>query len=453
MDPNPKVYESPLASRYASPEMGTLFSPYSRALVWRNLWIALAEGEQELGLPITDEQIDELIAHAEEIDFDQIATYEKELHHDVMAHIRAYGDRCPTARKIIHLGATSCFVTDNGDLILMREGLQILAYKLERVIHALTAFAKTYAKLPCLAFTHFQPAQLTTVGKRAALWLQDFQDDFQELKNRLEKLRFLGVKGATGTQSSYLALFDGDSDKVEELDRLVAKKMGFFNIYTVTGQTYPRKQDVQLLNALAAIAVSASKFATDLRLLAHLKEIQEPFEAKQVGSSAMPYKRNPILAERICSLSRYLVNLAANGAQTASSQWLERSLDDSANRRLTLPEAFLTCDALLELLLTVIKGLQVNKEVIAKHVEEELPLMATENILMAAVKKGGDRQALHEKLRTLALEGDTKTLLARIAQDKSFDLSEHELKKIVSVEAFIGRAPEQVEALIQRGFS
>ena len=433
--------------------MGALFSPFSRALLWRKLWLALAEGEQELGLPITDAQIQELSDHLEEIDFAAIERYEKELQHDVMAHIHAYGDLCPNARKIIHLGATSCFVTDNGDLLLFREGLQILAYKLERVIHVLGAFAKTHAKLPCVAFTHFQPAQLTTVGKRAALWLQDFMDDLQEIKLRLEQLRFLGVKGATGTQASYMALFNGDSAKVEELDRRVAKKMGFFNLYTVTGQTYPRKQDMQLLTALASVGVSATKFATDLRLLAHLKELAEPFQEKQVGSSAMPYKRNPVLSERICSLSRYLINLSANGAQTAASQWLERTLDDSANRRLTLPEAFLTCDAILDLLLQVIKGLKVNSEVIAEHVQEELPYMATENILMAAVKKGGDRQKLHGLLRDLALEGRGDTLISRIAKTPAFGLSEAELREIVSVEAFIGRAPEQVEELIQRGLS
>lgn len=450
---DPKAYDSPLGSRYASKEMGALFSPFSRALVWRKLWLALAEGEQELGLPITDAQIQELADHLEEIDFALIEQYEKETQHDVMAHIHAYGDLCPNARKIIHLGATSCFVTDNGDLILFREGLQILAYKLERVIHALTAFAKTHAKLPCVAFTHFQAAQLTTVGKRAATWLQDFIDDMQELKMRLEQLRFLGVKGATGTQASYMALFEGDSAKVEELDRRVAKKMGFFNLYTVTGQTYPRKQDMQVLTALAGIGVSASKFATDLRLLSHLKELSEPFQDKQVGSSAMPYKRNPVLSERICSLSRFLINLSANGAQTAAAQWLERSLDDSANRRLTMPEAFLTCDAILDLLLKVIQGLKVNIPVIEQHVQEELPFMATENILMAAVKKGGDRQKLHEELRQLSLSGKGDTLLSRIAQNPSFGLSENDLKQIVSVEAFIGRAPEQVEELIQRGLS
>lgn len=450
-------YESPLSVRYASSEMSNTFSPIFKYSTWRQLWVALAEAESELGLPVSKHQIEELSRHIHTIDFTVADKYEKELQHDVMAHIQAYGDQCPVARPIIHLGATSCFVTDNGDLIQMRQGFQLLLSKLKTIIQQLSQFAAEYAHLPCLAFTHFQSAQLTTVGKRACMWLQDLFLDFQELSMRTENLCFLGTKGATGTQASFLALFDGDVSRVEELDQLVAKKMGFSKIFPISGQTYTRKQDVYVLNALAGIAISAHKFASDLRLLAHLKEMEEGFAEKQVGSSAMPYKRNPILSERICSLSRFLLSLNENPAYTASTQWFERTLDDSANRRLVLPEAFLTCDAILSLLSTVITHWQVHPKVIARHVAEELPFLATENILMACVKKGGDRQDLHEKLKMhsfttrkrIAEEGESNDLLEKIADDPAFPLSSEEIHAIVDEKHFIGLAPQQVDHFLE----
>lgn len=450
-------YESPLAERYASNEMVALFSPKTKFSTWRRLWVALAEAEQALGLPITEAQIEEMNSSIHEIDFEKAAAYEKKLQHDVMAHIHTYGDQCPQAKPIIHLGATSCFVTDNTDILLMREGLNLLSEKLKRVMKQLAFFAKEYASLPCLAYTHLQPAQLTTLGKRACLWLQDLLLDYHELLHRGKGLQFLGTKGATGTQASFLALFDNDPAKVKELDALVAKKMGFDRSIAIASQTYTRKQDAFIVNALAGIAVSAHKFATDLRLLAHLKEVEEPFSEKQVGSSAMPYKRNPILAERICALSRYLIALSQNPAYTASLQWLERTLDDSANRRITLAESFLTCDAILELLLKITAHLVVYPKVIAKHVSEELPFLTTENILMAGVKKGGDRQILHEQLRIhsqasadrIKKEGLENDLIDRIAGDSSFHLKRKDLEELLKSDHFTGRAAEQTHTFLE----
>lgn len=450
-------YKSPLTERYASEEMSTIFSPQYKHTIWRKLWIALAKAEKALGLSITQEQIEELERHYQTIDFAAAEKQESLLHHDVMAHIQVFGEQCPLAKPIIHLGATSCYVTDNTDIIQMRAGLGILLLKLTQVIQQLASFAEKYKELACLGFTHLQPAQLTTVGKRTCLWIQDLLMDFQELEYRLENLRFLGVKGATGTQASFLALFDNDHNKVQQLDHLVADDLGFTNVFLVSGQTYTRKQDVQIINAIAGIAVSAHKFATDLRLLAHLKEIEEPFEEKQVGSSAMPYKRNPILAERICSLSRFLLSLAENPSYTAATQWLERTLDDSANRRLCLPEAFLTCDSILNLLLKVTASLVVYPKMIERHIQEELPFMATENILMACVKQGGDRQELHEKIRkhskaaadNVKLNGQNNDLLDRLTQDPTFNLSKEKIAKILNVKNFIGCAPQQVDEFLK----
>jgi adenylosuccinate lyase len=449
-------FESPFSSRYASPEIQQIFSPQFKHSSWRRLWVALAEGQKELGLPIQDNQIQEMKQNVDNINFDKALEYEKQLQHDVMAHIHAFADLCPTAKPIIHLGATSCYVTDNTEIIQMRRGLEILIPKLKRVLKQLAAFAKQYAALPCLGFTHFQPAQLTTVGKRACLWLQELLIDFHELQNRNNNLRFLGVKGTTGTQASFLSLFKQDQAKVKALDEIVSKKMGFPISYIISGQTYTRKQDMQIVDALSGMAVSAHKFATDIRLLAHLKEIEEPFLEKQVGSSAMPYKRNPILSERICGLARYLISLRENPAYTAATQWLERSLDDSSNRRVAIPDAFLAADAILLLLIDLTKNLVVYPQVIDKHIQEELPFMATENILMASVMKGGNRQELHEKLRQLTQkagtaikqEGKKFRLLDEIAQDSDFRLSFDELKQILDVKAFIGRAPQQVEEFL-----
>lgn len=450
-------YHSPLTTRYASQEMSNLFSDQYKYSTWRKLWVALAKAEAELGLPISQQQIDELVSHIDDIDFDQADQFESVMHHDVMAHIHAYAEQCPSARAIIHLGATSCYVTDNTDIIQMREGLQLLIAKLQKVIYQIAQFAKQYAYLPCLGFTHFQPAQLTTVGKRACLWIQELLIDLKELKYRKDHLRFLGVKGTTGTQASFLALFNGDHQKVEMLDHLVTIEMGFQYFFLISGQTYTRKLDVMVLNALAGIGMTAHKFATDLRLLTHLKEVEEPFGKQQIGSSAMPYKRNPILSERVCSLSRFLIALAENPAYTASTQWLERSLDDSANRRLSIAEAFLCCDAILKLLDQITKGLEVYPKLIAKHVEDELPFIATENILMAAVKKGGNRQELHEKLRQyshetvnkIKQEGKENDLLKRIKQDEAFMLTNEDLINLLKVEDFIGRAPAQVEEFLK----
>lgn len=383
------TYQSPFSTRYGSKEMRFLFSPHFKYSTWRKLWIALAEGERELGLPISQDQIDEMIANCEKINLDKADEYERKFHHDVVAHIHAFGDLCPKAKPIIHLGATSCYVTDNTDLIQMREGLRLIQIKLLKVIKQFSDFAIKHAETPALSFTHFQPAQITTVGKRTCLWIQDFLMDYHEILFRLENLRFLGVKGATGTQASFLTLFNNDHKKVKELDNLVARKMNFSNLLIISGQTYTRKQDLHVLSALGEIAVSAHKMATDLRLLAHMEEIEEPFEDKQVGSSAMPYKRNPILSERICSIARFLISLVQNPAYTAATQWFERTLDDSANRRLSLSEGFLSCDAILDLLLQLSKGLVVNTGAIDRRIRQQLPFLAAETVLMEAVKKGG----------------------------------------------------------------
>ncbi len=444
-------YTSPLSSRYASREMQFLFSADNKFQTWRRLWSVLAETEQELGLPITDEQLAELRAHAEDIDYAAAAVYEKKLRHDVMAHVHTYGDCCPAARGIIHLGATSCYVGDNTDIIIMRDALRLLHSKLLNVIERLAAFADKYKDLPTLAFTHFQPAQPTTVGKRACLWIQDLLLDLAELEHRLEHLPLLGSKGTTGTQASFLELFAGDHEKVKEADRRIAEKLGFAQCFAVSGQTYSRKLDSMVLNVLSGIAQSAHKFSNDLRLLQHLKEIEEPFEKNQIGSSAMAYKRNPMRSERMAALARYLMIDALNPAITAAGQWFERTLDDSANKRLSVPEAFLAADAILELYLNISDGLVVYPKVIARHLQAELPFMATENILMDAVKAGGDRQELHEKIRQYSMqaanrvktEGADNNLLELIAADSAFGADLASLQKLLRPENYVGRAPEQ----------
>jgi adenylosuccinate lyase len=448
------TYDNPLISRYASRDMAALWGEQRKFSTWRRLWVALAEAEAELGLAITGKQIAELRAHVDDIDFAAADKYERKLRHDVMAHVHAYGDQCPAARPIIHLGATSCYVTDNTDLILIRESLQMVARRLASVILALADFAHEYRDLPTLSFTHLQPAQPTTVGRRACLWACDLALDLAEVEHRLASLKARSVKGTTGTQASFLELFDGDHGKVRQLETLVAEKLGFDATYAITGQTYSRKIDAQVLDVLAGIAASAHKAATDLRILAHRKEIEEPFETDQIGSSAMAYKRNPMRCERICALARFAMNLSANAAQTHATQWLERTLDDSANRRLVLPQAFLAIDALLILYQNVASGLVVYPQVIARHLREELPFMATENILMAAVAAGGDRQSLHEKIRqhsqaaarVVKEQGSENDLLARLKKDKAF--------AAVNVDAAIdpatltGRSSEQVDEFL-----
>ncbi len=451
------IYETPLATRYASQEMAYLFSPPQRYTTWRALWIALAKGEKKLGLAITDKQISELEKNKDNLDPEECARLEKELRHDVMAHIHAYGAQCPSAKGIIHLGATSCYVTDNGDLIHMRAGLNLLTQKLASTIDVLASFAHKHASLPCLGYTHLQPAQPTTVGKRACLWLQDLLYDLKDLTLRSENLPFLGVKGATGTQASFLHLFHGDAKKVDQLDLFVAKEMGFEKSLTISSQTYPRKFDQQILNTLATFASSVHKLATDIRLLAHIGEIEEPFLTSQVGSSAMPYKRNPIRSERLCSLARYLISLSNNTAYTAATQWLERTLDDSANRRCTLPEAFLCADGILKELYHLINGLVIYPKVIETNLKRELPFLALENILMEAVKQGKDRQKTHERLCTHALNakqtyketGKRIDLLVAIAKDPEIGLASEDLKTPLSIEAFIGCAPSQVERFLR----
>ena len=452
------TYESPLASRYASREMLYLFSPDKKFTTWRRLWIALARAEMELGLPVTQAQIDELEREKDNIDYELAARKERELRHDVMAHIHTYGAACPNAMPIIHLGATSCYVGDNTDIIIMKEGLTLIRDKLVRVLAALGRFADEYKALPTLGFTHFQAAQLVTVGKRAALWMNELLMDLDEVTYRLENLKLLGCKGTTGTQASFLELFEGDQEKVLELDRKIAAEMGFDRVQPVTGQTYSRKVDAAVLATLSGIAQSAHKFATDLRLLCHLKEVEEPFEAHQVGSSAMPYKRNPMRCERICALARYVVADGLNPAMTASVQWFERTLDDSANRRIAVSEAFLAVDAILNLYENVCSGLVVHPRVIARHVMEELPFMATENILMEAVKRGGDRQALHERIRAHSLaagrrvkdEGLENDLLERIAADPAFGLSREEILGRLDPAEYIGCCPRQVDRFLAR---
>ncbi len=452
------TYETPLASRYASRAMLELFSPDTKFRTWRKLWLALAKSERALGLPITDAQIAQMEANLTNIDYERAAHWEKKLRHDVMAHIHAWGEQCPDAMPVIHLGATSCYVGDNTDIILMREGLRLIRDGVIRVLRALAVFADEYKSLPTLGFTHFQPAQPVTVGKRAALWMQELLLDLDELEHRIGGLRLRGAKGTTGTQASFLELFDGNHAKVEELERLVCAEMGFDGAYAVTGQTYSRKVDASVLSTLSGVAQSAHKFACDIRLLSHLKELEEPFESAQVGSSAMPYKRNPMRSERICSLARLVAGYEQYAAQTASTQWFERTLDDSAGKRVAVPEAFLTTDAILGIYLNVASGLRVYPRVIEKRLREELPFMATENIMMDAVRRGGDRQELHERIRVHSIEagrsvkedGLANDLLNRIAGDPVFGMTQEVLEKLLVPELYIGRCPEQVESFLRK---
>ena len=449
-------YVSPLSERYASREMQYIFSPDMKFKTWRKLWIALAETERELGLPITEEQIEELKAHADDINYEVAKERERIVRHDVMSHVYAYGQQCPKAKGIIHLGATSCYVGDNTDIIIMREALRLVRKKLINVMAELAKFADSYKNQPTLAFTHFQPAQPTTVGKRATLWLQDLCLDLEDLDHVLGSLKLLGSKGTTGTQASFLELFDGDHEKCRRADARIAEKMGFSDCYPVSGQTYSRKVDTRVINVLAGIAQSAHKFTNDIRLLQHLKEVEEPFEKNQIGSSAMAYKRNPMRSERIASLANYVMADVINPMMVASTQWFERTLDDSANKRLSVPEGFLAIDGILDLYLNVVDGLVVYPKVIEKHMMAELPFMATENIMMDAVKAGGDRQELHEKIRTLSMEagrnvkekGLENNLLELIAADPAFGLSLEDLKKSMDPSRYVGRAPRQVEEFL-----
>ena len=451
-------YVSPLSERYASREMQYIFSPDKKFKTWRKLWIALAETEKELGLPITEEQIEELKAHQEEINYEDAKERERLGRHDVMSHVYAYGLQCPKAKGIIHLGATSCYVGDNTDLMIMREALELVRKKLLNVLHELAGFAERYKAQPTLAFTHFQPAQPTTVGKRATLWMMELLLDLEDLDYVLHSLRLLGSKGTTGTQASFLELFDGDHEKCRKLDQRIAEKMGFEGCYPVSGQTYSRKVDSRVLGVLAGIAQSAHKFSNDIRLLQHLKEVEEPFEKSQIGSSAMAYKRNPMRSERIASLSRYVMIDALNPAITSAAQWFERTLDDSANKRLSIPEGFLAVDGILDLCLNVVDGLVVYPKVIEKHLQSELPFMATENIMMDAVKMGGNRQELHERIRELSMEagrqvkveGKENNLLELIAADPAFNMNLEELRKTMDSSRYTGRAAEQVEAFLKK---
>ena len=455
------TYESPLNSRYASKEMQYIFSPDKKFSTWRKLWIALAESEKELGLNITDEQIAQMKEHIYDINYDVAKAREKEVRHDVMSHVYAYGVQCPAAKPIIHLGATSCYVGDNTDIIIMTEALQLVKKKLVCLIGELSKFAEEYKNLPCLAFTHFQPAQPTTVGKRATLWLEDLVMDLEDVDYQLGKAKLLGCKGTTGTQPSCMELFDGDNEKCKELDRKIASKMGYNATFPVSGQTYPRKLDTQMLTVLSEIAQSAYKFSNDIRLLQHLKQIEEPFEKSQIGSSAMAYKRNPMRSERIGSLARYVIVDALNPAITASTQWFERTLDDSANKRISVPEAFLAVDAILNLYINVVDGLVVYDKVITKQFMAEIPFMATENIMMDAVKKGGDRQELHEKIRQYSMEagrnvkveGKENNLAELIAADESFGLSIEEINAVMKPANFVGRSPQQVEDFLNEVIS
>ncbi len=457
-------YTSPLSERYASKEMQYIFSPDKKFKTWRRLWIALAEAENELGLKneqgepaVSKEQIEELKAHAEEINYDVAREREKLVRHDVMSHVYAYGQQCPKAAGIIHLGATSCYVGDNTDVIIMTEALRLIRTKLVNVIDELSKFAMKYRNLPTLAFTHFQPAQPTTVGKRATLWLQEFMMDLEDLEYVLSTIKLLGSKGTTGTQASFMELFDGDEEKVKKLDQMIAEKMGFDSCYPVSGQTYSRKLDTRVVNVLAGIAASAHKFSNDIRLLQHLKEIEEPFEKNQIGSSAMAYKRNPMRSERIASLSRYVMADVTNTMFTSACQWFERTLDDSANKRISIPEGFLATDGILDLLLNVVDGLVVYDKVIEKRLLSELPFMATENIMMDAVKAGGNRQELHEKIRTLSMEagknvkeyGKENNLLELIAEDSEFPMNLKELQESMNPEKYTGRASSQVKEFIE----
>jgi len=450
------TYESPLCKRYSSREMQFIFSDDNKFSTWRKLWIALAEAEKELGLDITDEQLAEMRAHIADIDYEQAARYEAQTRHDVMAHILTYGDACPKAKPIIHLGATSCYVGDNTDIILQRQALTVIKRLLVNAIDGLCAFAEKYKTVPTLAYTHFQAAQPTTIGKRATLWAQDLLFDLEHLEFTLNNLKLLGCKGTTGTAASFLNLFDGDHGKTRRLEQLIAQKMGFADTYFVSGQTYSRKVDYYTVSVLSGIAQSAYKFSNDIRLLSHLKEVDEPFEDNQVGSSAMAYKRNPMRSERIASLARYVIVNTANPALTASAQWLERTLDDSANRRIAIPEAFLATDAILSLVINIIEGITVYPNVAARHLDEELPFMATENILMYLVKKGDDRQALHERLRVhsvaaakkIKTESGKNDLLSRILADPAIGITENELNGLMKAERFTGRAAEQTEEFL-----
>lgn len=451
------VYESPLNARYASSEMQFIFSPDMKFTTWRKLWIALAEAEKELGLNISDAQIEQLKNNKDNINYDVAEKYEKEFRHDVMSHVHAYGELCPDAKGIIHLGATSCYVGDNTDVIIMTEGLKLVRSKMLILIKKLSEFALEYKSMPTLGFTHYQPAQLVTVGKRACLWIQELLMDLEDLDHAIDNMKLLGSKGTTGTQASFLNLFDGDHEKVKKLEKLIAEKMGFKDCFAVSGQTYPRKLDSRVLSVLSGIAQSAYKFGNDMRLLQSMKEIEEPFEEKQIGSSAMAYKRNPMRSERICSLARYVIVDAMNPAMTASTQWFERTLDDSANKRISVPEAFLATDAILNIYINVASGLVVYPKVITKHVMDELPFMATENIMMEAVKRGGDRQELHEQIREhsmdagkrVKVDGESNDLIERIANDPLFGMTLEELNSVLEPSNYIGRCPEQVVEFIE----
>ncbi len=450
-------YESPLSSRYASAEMKYIFSPDRKFTTWRKLWVALAESEMELGLPVTQAQVDEMKAHITDIDYDDARRHEERVRHDVMAHVLAYGDVCPNARGIIHLGATSCYVTDNADILMLRDAIALIRKKLIEVMRRLARFAIEYKALPTLGYTHLQPAQLTTVGKRACLWLQDLYMDLNELDDAAKAVKLLGNRGATGTQLSFMELFDGNGDKVDELEQRIAEKMGMTAVFDVSGQTYPRKLDSRVLSMLSAIAQSAYKFAQDLRLLQSFREMEEPFEKEQIGSSAMAYKRNPMRSERICALARHIMTLTQDAQMTASTQWFERTLDDSANRRLSLPEAFLAADAVLELYANVAGGLVVYEKMIARRVNENLPFMATEDIMMEAVRMGADRQAIHERLRVhsqaaatrMKRDGLESDLMERIAADPAFPMDSAQLKTLLAPEKYTGRAEAQCERFVR----
>lgn len=449
-------YESPLNSRYASGYMKKLFSPDTRYKTWRELWSALAEAQHELGLPVSAEQVAELKANINNIDYECVSKREKEVRHDVMAHVYAYGKVAPNAAGIIHLGATSCYVTDNADIIIYRNALKYLKVELEKLMSLLADFADKYKALPTLGYTHYQPAQPVTVGKRACLWLQDFYEDYNDLVSLIDGMKLLGCRGTTGTEASFMELFDGDGEKIDSMNRLIAEKFGFSECFPVCGQTYPRKLDSRILNCLSLIAQSAYRMANDIRLLQHDRQIEEPFEQNQIGSSAMAYKRNPMRCERICSLSRYLIADTANAYMTASTQWLERSLDDSANRRISMPEAFLCADAILRLAQNVTGGLRVNEKMIEKSLLEYMPFIATENILMEAVKRGGNRQELHEIIRVCSMEaiermknGENCDLPARLANSGSFGMTEAEIEEVLKPDLYIGRCPEQVSMFLE----
>ncbi len=450
-------YESPLSSRYASEYMLTLFSSDTRFSTWRRLWVSLAKAERALGLPITEEQIAELEAHITDIDYECVSAREKEVRHDVMAHVYAYGKAAPSAAGIIHLGATSCFVTDNADLIIYRDALYYLRSELLSVLENLRVFADKYKKLPTLGYTHYQPAQLVTVGKRAALWMQDFVSDLDEIDFAIQNIKFLGCRGTTGTEASFVELFEGNTSKIDEMNRMLCRDFGFDGCFDVSGQTYPRKVDSRILNVLSSIAQSAYRMANDIRLLQHDRQLEEPFEKNQIGSSAMAYKRNPMRSERICSLARYLIADAANAPMTASVQWLERTLDDSANRRISIPEGFLCADAILRLAQNVTDGLQVNEKIIEKTVKDYLPFIATENLMMEAVKRGGNRQEIHEIIRKCSMEATAKMknggecdLTARLASEPAFGMTEAEINTLLTPERYIGRCPEQVDAFLDK---